>query len=90
MASRFADFKKNRMAQDADIRNIEIIGEASSNLPKRLTSEYPRVPWKSMKGMLNLAIHEYFGVDINITWKTIRTSLPKLKPVIEAALASID
>lgn len=86
---KFADFKKNRMAQDAVIRNIEIIGEASSNLPKRLTNEYPHVPWKSMKGMRNLVIHEYFGVDINITWKTIRKSLPKLKPVIEAALASI-
>ncbi len=87
---KFADFRKNLMAQDAVIRNIEIIGEAASKLPKSLTNKHPDVPWSKMKGMRNLAIHEYFGVDINITWKTVSKSLLKLKPMIETALGSVD
>ena len=87
---KFSDFKKKHMAQDAVLRNIEIIGEATSNLPKKLTSKHPDVPWNKMKGMRNLVIHEYFGVDLNITWKTVRESLPKLKPMIEAVLSTLD
>jgi uncharacterized protein with HEPN domain len=78
------------MVQDAVIRCIEIIGEASSNIPKKITVKYPDIPWSKMRGMRNLGIHEYFGVDLNITWKTIRTSLPKLKPQIEDILKELD
>ncbi len=87
---KFSDFKKKDYIQDAVLRNIEIIGEATTNLPKKLTNKHPQVPWNKMKGMRNLVIHEYFGVDLNITWKTTKESLPKLKPMVETVLDTLD
>jgi len=75
----FRKFRANEMIIDADIRNIEIIGEASSNMPVMIQKKYPSIPWTKMKSMRNKVIHEYFGIDVNITWKTIKKSLPQLK-----------
>jgi len=86
---KFAGFRSNRMVQDAVARNIEIIGEAASKIPKRITNKHTSIPWDKMKGMRNIVIHEYFGTDINITWKTIKESLPKLKPQIKSLLDSL-
>lgn len=81
----FRKFTSNQMAIDAVIRNFEIIGEAAKNIPDDVQTKYPSVPWNKMKAMRNIVIHEYFGVDVNITWKTIRKSLPNLKAkVLEA------
>ncbi len=87
---KFSEFKKKDYMQDAVLRNIEIIGEATVCLPKKLTNKYPDIPWSKMRGMRNLLIHEYFGVDVNITWKTVKESLPKLKPMIEKVLKELD
>jgi len=62
-------FMEDTMVQDSVIRNLEIIGEASRNLPVDLRKSYPKVPWQSITGMRNVLIHEYFGVDLDIVWK---------------------
>lgn len=64
---------------DAVIRNIEIIGEAASHLPPEIQNEFKEIPWRMMKGIRNVLAHEYFGVDLDIIWKTIKDDLPKLK-----------
>ena len=64
---------------DAVIRNLEIIGEASSHLPPEVREQYVDVPWIMMKGIRNILAHEYFGVDLKIIWKTIKEDLPILK-----------
>ncbi len=84
----FDDFAKDRKTIDAIVRNFEIIGEAVKNVPKSLKLEYPVIPWKKMAGMRDRIIHEYFGVDIEILWKTIKEDLPKVKPEIEKILES--
>ena len=61
------------------IRNIEIVGEASSQLPLEIQEQYEDVPWGMMKGIRNILAHEYFGVDIEIIWKTVKEDLPNLK-----------
>lgn len=82
----FKKFRVNNMLIDAVIRNFEIIGEAASNVPETIQDKYSKIPWSKMKAMRNLVIHEYFGVDLSITWKTAKKSLPKLKKQIEQAM----
>ena len=73
------DFLDSTQLQDAVIRRIEIIGEAARNIPKSIQEEYPQVRWDEAKGMRNILIHEYFGVDLELTWQVVQRDLPKLK-----------
>jgi uncharacterized protein with HEPN domain len=43
---KFLEFKQNRMVVDAVVRNFEIIGEASKNIPDKIQKENPLIPWK--------------------------------------------
>ena len=65
--------------QDAIIRRLEIIGEAVKNLSALFRAKHPDVPWKKMAGMRDILIHEYFDVDLALTWKVIKHELPKIK-----------
>ncbi|KKK82916.1 hypothetical protein LCGC14_2798630, partial [marine sediment metagenome] len=56
----FKDFKKDKKTIYAVVRSIEIIGEASGKVPKRVRDKAPDVPWVEMKGMRNKIAHEYF------------------------------
>lgn len=76
-------FKSDKKTIDAVVRNLEIIGEAAKNIPKRLKNQYPKVPWEKMVGMRNKVIHEYFGVDVEILWQTLQEDLPGLKKQIK-------
>ena len=78
----FKEFCKKKIAIDAVVRNFEIIGEAAKNIPASIKTGHKEIPWKEMAGMRNKIIHEYFGVDLEIIWKTIRQSLPTLKKSI--------
>jgi len=86
----YETFVENDMAIDAVIRNLEIIGEAAKNLPEEVKVRYPDIPWKRMVGLRNIAIHEYFGVDLEIIWEIITRNLPETKPKIEAMLKSFN
>lgn len=77
-----ADFNKNEMAQDAVIRNIEIIGEAVKNISEGLKSAYYEIPWRAMAGMRDKLIHDYLGTDIDVVWKTIEKDIPELEKLI--------
>jgi len=78
----FKDFKEDKKTINATIRSIEVIGEASQKIPKPLKSKFPDIPWDKMAGMRNKLIHEYFGVDIEILWQTIKEDIPSLEPLI--------
>ncbi|MCD6093211.1 MAG: DUF86 domain-containing protein [Candidatus Omnitrophica bacterium] len=83
-------FAENEMVVDAVIRNLEIIGEASSNIPEDVREKCPDIPWRRMIGLRNITIHEYFGVDLGIIWEIINRNLPETKPKIEAILRSFN
>jgi len=75
----FSEFKMNYMVVDAVIRNFEIIGEASKNVPEELQKKYPEIPWKKMNGLRNLIAHEYFGIDYEMIWEIAKNNLPQNK-----------
>ncbi|MEK6830737.1 MAG: DUF86 domain-containing protein [Nanoarchaeota archaeon] len=74
--------KKNELKQYAIIRAIEIIGEAVNNIPKEVKRKYSEVSWIDISGMRNKLIHHYFGINLNIVWKTIKEDIPDLKQKI--------
>ncbi len=78
----YESFTKNELVVDAVIRNLEIIGEASRNTPENVRDKYHDIPWKRMIGLRNIAIHEYFGIDLSIIWQIITRNLPETKPII--------
>jgi uncharacterized protein with HEPN domain len=76
------EFKTNEMAQDAIIRNIEIIGEASKKISRDTKQTYYKIPWKEIAGMRDKLIHDYLGVDVSVVWKTIKEDIPALEKSI--------
>jgi uncharacterized protein with HEPN domain len=73
----FRKFKMTYMAVDAIIRNFEIIGEASKNIPTEIQEKYPEIPWRKMYGLSNLIAHEYFGIDYEMIWEIAKNNLPQ-------------
>ena len=79
----YAAWEKDRKTIDAVIRNCKIIGEAATNVPDEIQRKYLEIPWAKMKGIRNILIHEYFGVDIEVIWETIQKDLGPLKQQLE-------
>lgn len=82
----YIDFKQDFKTVDAVIRNFEIIGEASKNLPIEFKEKYYEVPWNEMYLLRNKVSHEYFGVDYEIIWDVAINYLPENKIQIDGIL----
>lgn len=70
------------MVQDAIIRNIEIIGEASKKISQDTKQTYYEIHWREISGMRDKLIHDYLGVDVDVVWKTIKEDIPVLEKLI--------
>ncbi len=77
------DFMQNPMMQDAIIRQLEIIGEATKMISSETRTKYPSLPWREMAGMRDKLIHAYFGVDLAAVWDTADSDLPPLARQIQ-------
>lgn len=86
----FEQFKKDRKTLNAVVRSIEIIGEASKNIPINLREKYTEIPWKKMIGMRDKVIHGYFGVDVKTLWDTVKDDVPPLKQLVQKMLKNIE
>lgn len=75
-------FKKSKQIQDSVIRRLEIIGEAVKNIPDDYKKSHTGIPWKQLAGLRDVLIHQYFGVDIELTWEIARYEIPKLKRIL--------
>lgn len=82
----FNDFVNDEKTFLAVVRALEILGEAAKKIPDEIRDQYSEIQWKEMSGMRDKLIHEYFGVDADVIWKTIKEDLPKTKIILEKIL----
>ncbi|MFH1564068.1 MAG: DUF86 domain-containing protein [Nitrospirota bacterium] len=86
----FCNFLDDETFERSFTRSLEIIGEATKNLPKDFRNKYPDIPWKKMAGLRDIITHYYFGVDYKKIWDIIKNEIPKLKSQIEKILFEIE
>lgn len=84
------EFLEDVEKQFAVIRALEIIGEAARNIPPEIQSQYPHLPWREMIGMRNVVIHNYFGVDETVIWRTVQEDLPPLQREVAQIVAKFE
>ena len=75
--------------QDAVIRQLEVIGEATKRLSEELRLNYGDVPWRRIAGLRDVLIHDYMGVDLEAVWEITQRDLPALKVDIERILSEL-
>lgn len=83
------DFQQDTLRQDAVIRRIEIIGEAAGKISQELITSHPELPWREMKLMRNVLIHEYADVDTAEVWRTVKNDLPPLIEKLTGLISKI-
>ncbi len=81
------EFFGDRLRLDAVIKNLAVIGEAAGRVPADVAETSPQIPWAKMRGMRNVVVHEYFGIDHEVLWGTITDDLKPLVPLLTALLA---
>jgi len=76
-------FTANMEKQDAVLRRFEIVGEAASRVSPEIQAIFPKLPFRSMRGMRNIIAHDYGEVDLDQVWKTATTDIPVLISYLE-------
>jgi len=76
-------FISNIDIRDANVRRLEIIGEAVKNISDVLKKQHPELEWKRIAGFRDVIIHKYFDVDLDVVWAIIKIDLPILKSKLE-------
>jgi uncharacterized protein with HEPN domain len=84
------EFSSDTKTFDACVRNLQVLGDAASKIPAAISREIKEVPWKQVKGMRNVLVHEYFGISPSVLWNTIKNDLPALKNAVDTALRHYD
>lgn len=74
----YNELSQNLEKQDAILRRITIIGEATKRLSKEFRTQHPSIPWKAIAGMRDVITHDYDEVDLDEIWTVINEDLPKL------------
>ncbi len=78
-----SDFIKNKDVRDANVRRLEIIGEAVKNISEEIKRKYPNIEWKKIAATRDKIIHHYFGIDFGMIWNIIIKDIPLLKEKIQ-------
>lgn len=79
-------FSHDETLRRAFVRSLEIIGEAAKKVPDAFRAQHPTIEWRSMAGMRDRLIHDYFGVDYELVWDVVRNRIPELRRQLAAVL----
>lgn len=82
-------FLKEEEKQDAVVRNLEIIGEATKKMSQETKKKAPDIPWREIAGMRDKVVHDYAGINLNLVWEVVEKDLPKLLLAIEKLLSEL-
>jgi uncharacterized protein with HEPN domain len=74
----------------AVIRALEVVGEAARHIPIEFRQAHPEIAWRGMTGMRDKVIHDYFGVDAAVVWRTVKEELPTLCESIRTILRKLE
>ena len=83
-------FFSEMMVQDAVVRQLEIIGEASRRLSDDFRTRYNEIPWRAIIGMRNRIAHNYLDIDLQVVWEVVRVDLPDLKRRVSSLLDQLE
>ncbi len=86
----FDKFQNDTQKVYAVVRALTIIGEAARNIPKSLREKYPDIPWGKASATRDRVVHGYFGIDVEVIWKTVQEDLPPLRQAAQAMLADLQ
>lgn len=84
------EFDADQMLQDAIIRQLQVIGEATRSLSPEFKQNHTELPWFHIIGMRNRIIHEYFRVDLEIVWEVVQNDLGMIAEQITKILADLQ
>ena len=73
------EFMRSDLIQDAVMRNLEIIGEATKRISQEIKKLHQDIPWRQMAGLRDVLIHDYMGISLKIVWNVVQNELPQLK-----------
>ena len=76
-------FMTDSLRQDAILRQLTILGEASKKISNELRAIHPEMPWRKIAGFRDVVVHDYFGVDLKEVWRIIRDDLRALVKLLE-------
>jgi uncharacterized protein with HEPN domain len=82
-------FIYNETLKRSFVRALEVIGEATRNVPPEFRKKHPEVQWKELAGMRDILIHQYFGIDYRSVWDVVKNKIPKLQEHIGTILKEI-
>jgi len=74
----FTEFQMNDEKQDAVLRRILVIGEATKRLSPEFKQLYPDIPWRDIAGIRDIIVHDYNRVDVETIWDVVKNDLPDL------------
>jgi len=81
------EFNQDIKTQDAVIRRLEIIGEATKRLKDDFRQQYDQIPWREMAGLRDVLIHDYDEVDLEQVWDVIKNDLIVLEKQVKAIIS---
>ncbi len=77
------EFMESSRDQDAIVRQLTILGEASKRVSTEFRDEHPEIPWKKIAGFRDVIVHDYFHVNLEKVWKIVKEELPGLVRTLE-------
>lgn len=83
-------FDRDELIQSWFIRHLQILGEAARALPDDIRQKAPDIEWKKITGMRHVLVHDYFGIDRNVVWATVKSELGPLKASLATLLGNLS